>query len=67
MLANESCKVTELNIEDNKIPDQNLKMLMGTLHLNEHLKKIRYTVTEKKNKDRRKNFEKRKKQFCEKL
>ena len=42
-------------------------MLMGTLHLNDNLKKIKYTVTEHKNKKRRKDFEKRKKQFCAEL
>ena len=62
-LAEEGCQVTFLDITHNKIPDPQLKMLMGMLYMNDKIQDIRYTLKQEKNKDRRDKFQELKNEF----
>jgi len=48
--------VTSLDISYNKIPDRQLKMLMGMLYMNDKIQVIKYTLYEEKNIERLNKF-----------
>ena len=48
-LSNPQIKIEFLDISDNVISDDSLKVLFGLLTSNKHIEKIEYTVTEVKN------------------
>jgi len=41
-MAHSQCEVTFLDISNNPIPDENLKMLMGVIYENENLTEVKY-------------------------
>ena len=41
-MAHSECEVTFLDISNNPIPDENLKMLMGVIYENENLTEVKY-------------------------
>lgn len=55
-LSNPQIKIEFLDIRDNVISDDSLKVLFGLLNGNKYLEKIEYTVTEVKNIDRKEKF-----------
>jgi Ran GTPase-activating protein (RanGAP) involved in mRNA processing and transport len=57
-LAHDESKVRHLDIQDNIIPDFNLKILLAMLYNNRSMEKIDYTISDPVNIERKKAFDK---------